>query len=170
MTAMKKAEVEEAGQRDVAARSMGDGQLAGHRWASTFSLSRDAGTAISRCANWLPRDARALILLNAKSPEIVEAQLPLVMFAGSHHEEVAGSLPLTMKPSAGPYNTSRSWAMESHESLTGLLNLHRVAILRASLALRALGMRVTPPPTPSRGRGTFAWPSSFITIVTGGHH
>jgi len=63
---------------------------AGQSWASTFSRSRGAGTAISLNANWLLRDAQAVILLNAKSPEIVEAQLPLADHLRDH-QEVAGA-------------------------------------------------------------------------------
>jgi len=165
----------------------------GQSWASTFSRSRDAGTAILLNANWLPRDARSVISLNAKSPEIVEAQLPLLMTMKPSFEEVAGSLPPCSHVSVGPYDTSCSWAMESHESLTGLLHLYQVAILtppttlppRGSLTnLAGLpGSRIhqdpdpgarhksdpTPNPLPREGDLSRAHPSK-VTILTGGHH
>ncbi len=184
-----------AGQGDVAARSIGGGKRrammagwhrasiadsAGQSRASTFSRSRDAGTAILLNANWLPRDARAVVSLNAHRPEIVEAQLPLDHLAGSMIKRVVGSLPLTMKPSAGPYTSLLFSHRVAGRALTGSLQGHGVATLiprapslpcrtratRASLtsrcpgssltSTRALGIRVTPPPTPSQGRGTLA--------------
>lgn len=166
---MKKLNKMKAGQGDVAARSIDDESAAGHRWAFPDSRSRDARTAVSLTAILLPRDARAVIFRTAESPQSVKAQLPLADHLRDH-QEVAGSLPLTMKLSAGPYDTSCSLAIRSHESLT-----------RASLALRALGTRVTrvtPPPCPPpvvRGdlavhhRHHRSHPSK-VTTVTVPHH
>jgi len=122
----------------------------GRRRASTFSRSRDTRTASSLNANWLPRDARSVILLNAKSPEIVEAQLPLLMTMKPSFERLVGSLPRswTMKLSnlAGPYDTSCSISTGSHESLSGLLLGYQVAILRSLAGLP--GSRIHPDPGP----------------------
>lgn len=118
----------------------------------------------------LERDVFA-VAKHALSPE---AQLPLVMFASSHSEEVVGA-PASDDETVLTYLLlTGQW---SQESLTGLLQLHQVAILippatlpsRGSLIrdprwplrvsetlTRALGTRVTPPPAPSRGRGTLA--------------
>jgi len=84
-------------------------------WASTIPCSRDARTAILLNANWLPRDARTVVSLNANRPEIVEAQLPLLMTMKPSFEEVAGSLPPCSHVSVGPY-TSCSISTVSHES------------------------------------------------------
>lgn len=194
---VKKVRKVRVGQGDVTTLSIGDGQrgasvLAGERgasiadstgqsWASTFSRFRYTQTAVSLAAILLPRDARTVVSLNANRPEIVEAQLPLLMTMKPSFERLVGSLPLTMKPSAGPY-TSCSISTESHESLTGSLPSHRVATLippatvasRGSLTTLAglPGSRIhqdpdpgarynmAPPPTPSRGRGALPSPGS----------
>jgi len=121
--------------------SIADGT--GRRRASTFSRSRDTRTARSLNANWLPRDARSVVSLNAHRPENVEAQLPLP-HSQARVEEVAGSLPLTVRLSAGPYDTSRSLTMRSHESLSGLLHLHPVAILIPPATLPSRGSLLGP--------------------------
>ncbi|OPY01455.1 MAG: hypothetical protein A4E60_01692 [Syntrophorhabdus sp. PtaB.Bin047] len=148
-----------------------------HRCASTIPCSRDARTAISLNVNWLPRDARVLVPRCAKRARFVEAQLPLLMTMKPSFERIAGSLPRprTMKPSsiAGPY-TSRSipWGRESLIRAS-LASRGRVTVMTPT---RALGIRVTPPPAPSQGRGTFAVPHRHhrshpvLTILTGGHH
>lgn len=178
-----------AGQGDVAARSIGGGKRrammagwhrasiadsAGQSRASTFSRSRDAGTAILLNANWLPRDARSVIPLNAKSPENVEAQLPLVMFASSHSEEVAGSLPPPSNVSVGPY-TSCSLAIVSHESDKSLADLS-MSRLQSDIDPGARHKSdPTPYPLPGEGdlsrahHGHHAHPNK-VTTITGGHH
>ncbi len=170
-----------AGQGDVTTLSIGDGQrgasvVAGERrawvadstgqsWASTISRSRDARTAVSLTAILLPRDARGLILLNAKSARIVEAQLPLVMFAGSHHERIVGSLPPPSNVSVGPY-TSCSISTESHESDKSLAS-SRCSGPTASTRRRSAQHGPTPNPLPREG--DLVVHHQHITTITGGH-
>lgn len=136
---MKKAMITEAGQGNRATRNAG-GRERGTQVAGT-SLAQVAGSIGPRwvLANSSFRNAQTTFSPCSKLAELAKAHLPLVMFAGSHHEEVAGSLPLTVRLSAGPY-TSCSNSPRSHESLLGLLLAHRVAIL-------------TPPTLFSFGRG-----------------
>lgn len=163
-----------AGQGDVVARGIDCRQrgamVAGERGASV------TGSAGHRWAPLLhrSRDARTVIPLNAKSPQEVEAQLPLVMFASSHSEEVAGSLPPPSNVSVGPY-TSCSLAIVSHESDKSLADLS-MSRLQSDIDPGARHKSdPTPYPLPGEGdlsrahHGHHAHPNK-VTTITGGHH
>ena len=196
---MKKAEVEEAGRGDGTTLSAGDRQRGamvagstGRRWASTFSRSRDTRTAVSLNAIPLPRDTRSVILLNAKSPRNVEAQLPLQYSQARIEEDSWGPCLahetvlaiglllgyriaiLTPPCSASPWSQGELDRIAHQSSAilreTSLASRGPVSIPPPT---RALGhkKRLSPPPAPSRGRGNIAVPaltslSSSSTIIT----